>query len=93
MSLPSRQDINPMDGDLGRRIKRWATRTHPPMDGQARLLWEAATWPQEKRIQRLDLLKHWLSSGTQKYENQLVHQNMIAESMIFSFQISFLSVF
>ncbi len=92
MNLHSRQNLNPMDGILGRRIKRWATRTHPPSDGQARLLWEAATWPQEKRIYRLDLLKHWLTSGTQKDDNQLSHQDMVAQSLIFSFQINFLSV-
>ncbi len=92
MSLPSRQDFNSMDGYLGRHIKQWATRTHPPIDGQARLLWEAATWPQEKRILRLELLKHWLTSGTQKYEDQLIHQDMIAQALIFSFQINFLSV-
>lgn len=92
MSLPSRQDLNSIDGYLGRRVKRWATRTHPPMDGQARLLWEAATWPQEKRIHRLDLLKHWLTSETQKQENQRIHQDMIAQSLIFSFKINFLSV-
>ena len=92
MNLPNEQNLNPMDGVLGRRIKRWATRTHPPSDGQARLLWEAATWPQEKRIYRLDLLRQWLTSGPRKDENQLSHQEMIAQTLIYSFHIKFLSV-
>ena len=92
MNLPKQQELNPIDGILGRRIKRWATRTHPPSDGQARLLWEAATWPQERRIHRLDLLKQWLTSGTPKDENKLSHQQMIAQTLISSFQINFLSV-
>jgi hypothetical protein len=92
MNLPSEQELNPMDGILGQRIKRWATRTHPPSDGQARLLWEAATWPQEKRIYRLGLLKHWLTSGREKDGRQLSQQQMIAQTLILSIQINFLSV-
>ena len=81
-----------MDNYLRMRLKNWASRTHPPGDGRARLLWAAAVQPPPQREWSLDQFLRWLTPDTRNERNTPGSHSLTPTAMLYAIQLNFLSV-
>ena len=66
MNLPDWHEKDSMDHYLGAQLKRWAARETSPGDGLARLLGSAAIQKPTGSLSRIDLLRRWLMTGSDR---------------------------
>ena len=85
-----RQGRDPIDGYLRQSLKDWASRTHPPSDGRARLLWEAATVRPEPQTNRLAFLRNLFTVEKYGQDGMDPTEMLLHQAKVHTFQFLFI---
>jgi hypothetical protein len=92
MSLHKQQDSDSMDGYLRRRLQSWVARAHPPKDGRARLLWEAARQSHQSNQGNYFLfLGSSIFTPSEIEQAYFVHGSVV-QAVVSTFQLKFVNV-